>query len=136
MKKIISVILIMVLSVSFFASCSPYTLEQFVEEAKPSIQEISDSLGEQMSMEILARDGKFVYQFFYHIPLDMSNEDAKAALDSELENGKATYIDIAKQMNDAGLKDSTVVVEYIDMNGEVITSVEFTADMAEAASAV
>ncbi len=125
MKKVLAVLLIAVMGLTVLAACGAYTLEQFVEEAKPQIQEISDSLGDEMSMEILARDGKFVYSFQYHIELDMSNEEAKAELDAQLKNAKDTYIDIVKEMEESGIKNSAVVVEYVDINGEVITSQEF-----------
>ena len=105
-------------------SAEGLTVEKFVAENKEVLQSQTDqSNGVNLSVE--ARGNSLVYIYKFPTDSGMSSEDLKTQLDSAMEAQK----DIMLSTLDAAKTDipdlESIITEYLDMNGEVITSMEF-----------
>ena len=78
-----------------------------------------------MELDIVARDNSMVYTFKFTSDLGMSNDDAKAALDAGMEQQASTFESTYDELKKVVPSAESIIVEYLDMNGEVITSKEF-----------
>lgn len=86
------------------------------------------SLGDSgMSMEVLGEDNKLIYRYTMDgiVKTDALTEQPQSAMDGQAD----TFKNVASSLKLAvEVENPVVVVEYIDMNGEVILSAEYTTE--------
>lgn len=102
-----------------------YTLEEYVELMQDVAADMSASLEESgLAVYLEARGNSLVYVYQYTI--DVGDADAvKAALEESMssldETNQGLLADLQKVVPDA----KSLVYEYLDMEGNVITSIEY-----------
>ena len=80
-----------------------------------------------MSMEVLGEDNKLIYRYTMDgiVKTDALTEQLQSAMDGQAD----TFKNVASSLKLAvEVENPVVVVEYIDMNGEVILSAEYTTE--------
>lgn len=108
-----------------FATMDEYVNSDLVQSQLESM--MSSMEGQGMTMEIKGDGNKLIYTYRYD---ELAKEDGMAeTLQAGLEAEAATFKSVASSLSLAvEVENPVVVVEYIDMNGEVIYSQEFTAE--------
>lgn len=102
-----------------------YTVEEYVDLIQEVVAEMSDSLKDSgLTVTIEARGKSLVYKYQYIN--DVGDLDTvKAALEESMssmdETNKGLLADLKKAVPDA----DALIYEYLDMSGEVITSIEY-----------
>jgi predicted small lipoprotein YifL len=98
-----------------------------IEQTKPSIDAMNESLAGTMTVDISARGNAFVYTFTYG--MDVAALGGKDLMASSLEAGmaaqEATYTALRDMLVGLGVADASVIIEYMDNAGELIYSVEY-----------
>lgn len=90
------------------------------DELDQSIASLKDS---GMGLKVEARGNSLVYSYQYD---SISNSDAlKASLDQAMETMASTFETVLKSLKKEVASAESVIVEYLDKDGEVITSKEF-----------
>lgn len=77
-----------------------------------------------MEMDIIARGNSLVYTYKYSIDIG-DVETAKAALDKGMESQKETFVQMLDSLKLVVPTTESVIIEYLDKDGNVITSGEF-----------
>ena len=98
------------------------TLEELVALSQDEIKDLSESL-KQMGLEVKleARNKSMVYSYRYIGEAMLSKEQ----LDANLEAAKDTFSSVLSGTKQAEPDTKSLIVEYLDKNGDVITSREF-----------
>ena len=94
-----------------------------VEATQSSIASMEQMAGGLMSISIEARGNAFVYIYKYksHVP-DASTKTALEGQKSLLESSMQLLL---SEMKGQGVSDASVIVEYLNDDGSMITSFEF-----------
>ena len=101
------------------------TIQDFIDENKETFDVLKDSLKDSgMEMDILARENSLVYTYKYTTDVG-DTETVKAALDQGLESQKDTFVQVLDSLKLAVPATESVIVEYLDKDGNIITSGEF-----------
>lgn len=101
------------------------TIQDFIDENKETFDVLKDSLKDSgMEMDILARENSLVYTYKYTTDVG-EIETFKAALDQGLESQKDTFVQVLNSLKLAVPATESVIVEYLDKDGNIITSGEF-----------
>ncbi len=127
--KIIALAAVAVMSLSMMACGKEYkSVEDYVKSDE--VQDVLSTLESQMqgtgmSIEITADGDKMVYTYTYDSieKADGMAETLETAMESQDETFQSTADEI-KELVD--VKTATVVIEYVDCNGELIYSKEYT----------
>lgn len=127
--KIIALAAVAVMSLSMMACGKEYkSVEDYVKSDE--VQDVLSTLetqmqGTGMSIEITADGDKMVYTYTYDSieKADGMAETLEAAMEAQDETFQNTADEI-KELVD--VKTATVVIEYVDCNGEMIYSKEYT----------
>lgn len=114
-----------------FAGCGKYaTVEEYVNsdavqaELETALAQLE---GSGMQMEVYGEGNKLVYSYTYDVELDV--ELAAPLLEDAMASESATFEEVAESLKDAvDVENPTVVVEYLNPDGSVIYSAEFTAE--------
>lgn len=128
-KKIIALVAVTVMGLSMIACGKKYkSVEAYVNSDE--VQDVLKSLEGQMSglnIDITADGDKMVYTYTYE---DLEKQDGMAeAIESEMEKEASTFQDTANEIKKVvDAKNPSVVIEYVDKNGETIYSKEFVAE--------
>ena len=103
------------------------TLEAFVasEAMQNEMKTLKESMDDSMDIRLEARENSLTYVFQYKEDTGMDNATLAEALASSLDGMEATFTSILNSLKMAVPDAESVIVEYQDMNGEVITSKEF-----------
>lgn len=104
------------------------SIEEYVnsDAMQDEIASMLDTIEEQgMKMEVKGEGNKLIYSYTY---TELEETDGmKEALDAGLDSQKSTFVTVAKSLTEVvDVEDPVVVVEYIDVNGNVICSREFS----------
>lgn len=95
----------------------------FQEEMKPQISEFEE---EGMTMSFSAEDNKLIWDFKINDP-DLSAALDTASLESALDSQASTFESVAEVLPTAvDVDDPVVVARYLDSEGTVLASGEFT----------
>lgn len=133
MKKLTTnfLLLVTILAMTFgLVACGGNnSLEDYInsEEVQSQLSTLEKSLeGSGMNIKISAKDNKMIYTYTYDNmeksdELTEKHEQAMAAQDSKFQ---ATA---DKIKSEAGVDSASVVIEYVDKNGEMIYTKEYTA---------
>ena len=101
------------------------TIQDFIDENKETFDVLKDSLKDSgMEMDIIARGNSLVYTYKYSIDVGDA-ETVKATLDQGLESQKETFVQVLNSLKLVVPATESVIVEYLDKDGNVITSGEF-----------
>ena len=133
MKKITSklLLLMMVLVMTFgMTACGKVTVSDYInsDEVKETFSTLEKSLeGTGMSIKISAEDDKLIYTYTYD-EIEKT-DDMTAQLEQSISAQDATFQNIANEVKEYVSNDSvTVVIEYIDCNGDEIFSKEYVSE--------
>ena len=110
-----------------YSSVADYVKSDEVKQVLTETRNMLDGTG--MSIDIKADGDKMVYSYKYDSIEKADLADAQiSALESGVEAEAATFQETADELKKLVKADSpSVVLEYVDANGEVIYSKEFTA---------
>lgn len=101
------------------------TIQDFIDDNKETFDVLKDSLKDSgMEMDIIARGNSLVYTYKYSIDIGDA-ETAKAALDKGMESQKETFVQMLDSLKLVVPTTESVIIEYLDKGGNVITSGEF-----------
>ena len=100
-------------------------LEKYIE----SIQSLLDSTAETLKeggieMKVYAENNSLVYSYQYS-DSSIPGSELKGTLDEGLEAEKDTFTSSLKEIQDAVPGTESIIVKYLDSNGDEITSREF-----------
>lgn len=133
MKKITSklLLLMMVLVMTFgMTACGKVTVSDYInsDEVKEAFSTLEKSLeGTGMSIKISAEDDKLIYTYTYD-EIEKT-DDMTAQLEQSISAQDATFQNTANEVKEYVSNDSvTVVIEYIDCNGDEIFSKEYVSE--------
>lgn len=99
-------------------------LVEFVETNRSSVTTLSNDM---LTADLLARDGSLVYSFKYTETFPEANvELMKKSLDESLKNNEKTYTDVLDSIRLVAPKTKSVIVEYLNGDGTLISSKEYT----------
>lgn len=107
------------------SSSDGMTIQEYVEQNAEQLDSISSSFeGTGKNMDILARGNSLVYSCQY--TMDIGDTDLiKSTLDSSLDASSSTYESVLSLLKLQVPSAESVIVEYLDMDGNVITSKEY-----------
>ena len=127
MKKVLSLICIVALSITMLAGCGPRTIEAYLEKNKAEFEEMEkeQSIEGQLEMSISAKENTLYFQAKLLISLGVEADALKEAFDGELSTTAAAIEPDLKNFKSFGVKDPIVIAEYLDKDGTLITSHEF-----------
>lgn len=132
MKKQIKLVAVLALCLAMclsLAACGGDdgpTLESYLASIQSQLDaQIKAYESQGMKMEVKADGNKLVYRYQYTIDIGMSIPDAKAILDAGLDGQDATFAGVLASLKTEVPSAKAVVVEYVDMNGTLITSREW-----------
>ena len=121
-KSIVSVLLISLLLIATVTACGGNPLERIVAESQKELPAIQSMLGNDMKIEITARDeSTLVYTFTYLIDIGDRNM-VRSNLQTGIETQNAVYESLLQDLSNARVPSPRVVVEYIDKDGAEIFS--------------
>lgn len=134
MKKIISMILssvlllTMVLSLTACGNSKFGSISDFVNSDEFQQQldaAMSSTEGSGLNLEITGEDNKLIYSYTYQEEMPA---EAAEQLQAALEAQASTLEGIASELKNAvNVENPVVVVEYLNPNGSVLCSMEFSA---------
>lgn len=100
-------------------------LNRFIESAQGELENMRASFGDTVDVKLEARDKSLVYIFQYKEDTGLDNETLKQALDSAMEGMSSTFTTVLSAVKGQVASVESVIVEYLDKDGELITSIEF-----------
>lgn len=106
-------------------SASGVTLEQFIALIQPQIDAMQESLEESgQKLDIIARDKSLVY--IYQYTVDVGDVSAiRDGLEAAMEALSSNFEGILDQLQSAVPEAESVIVEYLDKDGQLIYSKEY-----------
>ncbi len=109
-----------------YASIKEYVESDEVQSELESMLSGMDT--STMSMEVYGEDNKLVYSYTYLVDLSALG-DIASTLDAALEEQASVFESVASSLKLAvDVENPVVVVEYLDKDGNVIVSKEFSAN--------
>lgn len=101
------------------------TMETFIESIQDQVDGMSESLKESgMNLEVLARGNSLVY--LYQFTEDLGDTSLiKDGLEQSLEGVSSTFENVLSLLKTAVSDAESVIVEYLDKDGNVILSKEY-----------
>ena len=125
MKKILALIACAALCLSL-AACSKLTLEDYLKENEAALSEQYKSLeGSGVEVSITARGTALVYTFQYTVDLPQDAATTKAKLDAVIDAQESDMTKALKDIKKEVDGVESIILEYVNKNGSVITSKEF-----------
>lgn len=101
------------------------TLEEYVEANKETFETLKGSLKNSgMNLNITARENSLVYTYTFDKEIT-DPATIKTGLDKGLETQKDTYESVCESLRTAIPSVESVIVEYYDVDGNLITSREY-----------
>ena len=127
-RTAISLFCFMLALIVLSACAKPMTDEEkvakVVEITNPSIEQMNQTLGDTMKIELSARGSALIYAFKYL--QEMPDTAAmKEGLDAQKGTLESSMTPLLTQLKDAGIDNPEVVVEYLNKDGGLITSFSF-----------
>lgn len=112
---------------SLTACSQKMTLESFVNGTamQSELDSLRATMGDTADISLEARDNSLVYIFRYKEDTGMDNATMAEALNTALDGMSSTFTSILNTVKTAVPDAESVIVEYQDMSGDVITSKEF-----------
>ncbi len=101
------------------------TIEAYIASIQDTIDQMSESMKAQgMNIKVLARDKSLVYS--YQLTTESADiSQMKETLESGLESQASTFTQVLSGVKMMAPDTKSVIVEYLDKNGDVIVSKEF-----------
>lgn len=100
-----------------------FTLESYIKMIQPMIDKLVEQASQEgMKMEVTAEGNSLVYIYQYTTDLGVDNSVIKAALDVQLDNVDDTFQELLTSLQSQVPSAEAVVVHYLDLNGDIITT--------------
>jgi len=124
-KKVSLLVLCLIMATCVFAGCKSGSkvVEDAVAEAQASIETLEKSFGGMMKIAITARGESVVYSYKYTSQIDA--DAAKTAIDAQESTLKTSMQGVLSPLKAAGVSNASIIVEYLNADGSMITSFEF-----------
>lgn len=100
-------------------------MAEFIDSMGDQLDSFRASLGDSMEMDVVARGNSLVYVYKYKSDLGADNDTVAAALDSALDSMESTFTGILSSLRTQIPEAESVIVEYLDKDGNLILSREF-----------
>lgn len=100
-------------------------LEEYISESQSQIDEMSSALegqGMNLSVEVRGNSLAYVYQFTTDVG---DTETIKSGLEQSMSAMEETFNTLLSQVKEEVSETESMIVEYLDMDGNVIYSKEF-----------
>mgnify|MGYP002529432244 CR=1 FL=1 len=100
-------------------------LEEYISESQSQIDEMSSALegqGMDLSVEVRGNSLAYVYQFTTDVG---DTETIKSGLEQSMSAMEETFNTLLSQVKEEVSETESMIVEYLDMDGNVIYSKEF-----------
>ena len=99
-------------------------MDAYIAESQEMLDAVAESIKDMMELTVKAEGNTLIYTYQYVIDLG-DNEEAKAQLEEQMSLQEATMQASIQEMEAAGIENPVCVIEYLDQDGELITSFEF-----------
>ena len=121
-----ALILLVVLSVIGCKQTDEILVKAYVKSAQETAAEQikGSSLDEVFEWEILARGSSVVYSYKFKSE-DKQNVLSKDELGKQLESQSSVYTDVIAELKKGGVQQPSIIVEFLDTQGNTIISKEF-----------
>ncbi len=101
------------------------TLQDYIDENKETFDVLKNSYKDSgMELDVLTRENSLVYTYKYTTDID-DIETVKETFDQSLEAGKESYIQSLNALKLSVPSTESIIIEYLDKDGNIITSGEF-----------
>lgn len=101
------------------------TLQDYIDENKETFDVLKNSYKDSgMELDVLTRENSLVYTYKYTTDID-DIETVKETFDQSLEAGKESYIQSLNALKLTVPSTESIIIEYLDKDGNIITSGEF-----------
>ncbi len=129
-KKLLATVAVCAMALTF-AGCGKYaTVDEYVnsDAVQAELATVMEQMeGSGMQMDVYGDGNKLVYAYTYDVEIDA--EQAAPLLEEALAAEADTFEDVAASLKSAvDVENPTVVVTYLNPDGSVIYSAEFTAN--------
>ncbi len=127
MKKLLVAVCCLVMCLSF-ASCGGSgagSMDKYISSIQSQIESMKDTLESSgMKLELVQRENSLVYR--YQFTADIGDADAaKQTLESGMEQMASTFEAGLKELKQKVSGAESLIVEYVDKDGNVIFSKEY-----------
>lgn len=131
MKKSISLICIVISIITMLVGCNTsMTMEEYVQKHQSEYDEMSKSKNDEMISTIFAEDNTLYFRYQFLTDLG-DNALAKETLENDMAAQESVMENTVKEFAAEGIQDPVLIIEYLDKDGEMITSFTFTQEEAE-----
>lgn len=131
MKKSISLICIVISIITMLVGCNTsMTMEEYVQKHQSEYDEMSKSKDDEMISTIFAEDNTLYFRYQFLTDLG-DNALAKETLENDMAAQESVMENTVKEFAAEGIQDPVLIIEYLDKDGEMITSFTFTQDDVE-----
>ena len=102
------------------------TLEDFIAANNESFVTLNKQLdGTGASFEVFARDNSLVFSYKYTSDAIKNDDKTKKSLEASVKSDESSYKNLLEATRITVPSTKSVIVEYLDSKGEVISSFEF-----------
>lgn len=127
MKKLLVAVCCLVMCLSF-ASCGGSgagSMDKYISSIQSQMESMKDTLDSSgMKLELVQRENSLVYR--YQFTTDIGDADAaKQTLESGMEQMASTFQAGLKELKEQVSGAESLIVEYVDKDGNVIVSKEY-----------
>ena len=96
-------------------------INAYISRIQDQLDIIAEAFSDLMSMKVLARDGSLLYSYQYMIDVEIDN----AALAAQLDASASMFTSILAELRTEVPEAKSVIVEYLDINSNMILSREY-----------
>lgn len=128
-KRLMVMLLALTLCVSVcltLTACSgEKTIDSFIKSMEGEMDALRADMGDSIDLSLEARGNSLAYVLRFKEDTGLENGMMANALDSTLNTMTSTFTGVLEELKKEVPSAESVIVEYQDVNGEVITSKEF-----------
>ena len=100
-------------------------IKRYISSEQKQFDAVNAALGDTLKMRALARGNSLVCSYQYKVDLSIDDAEMAETLNSGLDTMASTFISVLRELQQTVPEAESVIVEYLDKAGNVITSREF-----------